>query len=316
MIHDNLVKIRSLIEKLVLGIQRCWIRVTKNIKYIFFKGASFSMTTLTVVGFYFTFFSPSEQDVSKEERLWITIATIFLSYFAAIMWVALFRRKRVVYVKKAPKIYVRYGSIIDTLKKYEKWKKQARFIIPVNRCFDTKVDDVLVEKTTIHGQFILSLEKLGMNVNALEKIIGEELEKKKDIIKFDVLDSLIKREGKMKRFPIGTVVEVITKNGNVIYLAAFAKFENENEKIIAKTDMYEYLSFLQMVIDYSCSDGRNLPIFMPPVGCGNSRLGIELEDAVQKIVTSWKINSDKLRSDVTIMIPVEASVFVQLDKFH
>lgn len=302
------------IEGVTDGYRSIIINLKENLKYIFIKGATFSMTALTVEGFYFTFFNPDEDEISKKSRLFVTFIVVLGAYLGAILWILFIRKKKIIYIRKMSKIVVEYASLLEMLKQYEREKRQGIFIIPVNRCFDTVVNDVLIEKTTIHGQIIEYLKET-YTEQKLEQVIQSALEAKK-INNLVQLEREEKKNGNLKRYPVGTIVEIITANENVLYLAAFTEFQNENEKIVARSNLYEYSEFLQSVIDYSFSDGRNLPIYMPAVGCGNSRLGIEVEDSIQKIVTMWKMNSGKLRNDVHIVIPKEKFAFVQLDKFH
>ena len=65
---------------------------------------------------------------------------------------------------------------------------------------------------------------------------------------------------------------------------------------------YDYLECLQKLVDYYNDDGRNLPIYIPTIGCGLARLGITIDDAIRQIMCIWKMNKKVIRNSVNIVV--------------
>ena len=103
-------------------------------------------------------------------------------------------------------------------------------VIPFNEYFDTQVDDRIISKRSLNGQYI---EKIFPNTIKLNQLIQEN----KDLnIDENVLKKGINREGNTVQYKLGSSLRI-----EDFVLTAFTKF---NDKNMAHLSMYEYLNFL------------------------------------------------------------------------
>lgn len=274
-------------------------KIIQNIKYILKEGFQLALTFLTIVGTYFTLFNPDKNEIGIKERGIILVLCIAVAY--AIYFVYIIRTRMVtVYEKDNKKITVQYGDLIGLMKEYEGRKKKAIFVIPVNRCFDMVTDNVLVEEGTVHGQFVKYYTETFRPLIELEEIIKTALSNRKG----ESVPSNEKDKGNTTRYPVGTIVKIETQTGNIFYLLALTKFKKHNEKIVVDDSItiHDYLECLQCMVDYYNIDGRNLPIYLPTIGCGLSRLALSIDESVRQLIDIWCLNKKVIRGNVNIVV--------------
>ena len=108
-----------------------------------------------------------------------------------------------------------------------------------------------------------------------------------------------KKLGKLKRYPLGTIAEIKGSNNTIFYLTALTWLD---ENLKAHCDRYEYFRCLQCLIDHYDTYGHIAPIYIPTMGCGLARVDLNLCEAVEAMLTIWKINSEKMQGDVNIIV--------------
>lgn len=64
-----------------------------------------------------------------------------------------------------------------TVKEGDVLKERGIIVIPVNNYFDTIVDDVIISKKSVHGQFVLQYLAENPDVKQLNKLISDDLKK-------------------------------------------------------------------------------------------------------------------------------------------
>lgn len=64
-----------------------------------------------------------------------------------------------------------------TVKEGDVLKERGIIVIPVNNYFDTIVDDVIISKKSVHGQFVLQYLAENPDVKLLNKLISDDLKK-------------------------------------------------------------------------------------------------------------------------------------------
>lgn len=274
-------------------------KTIKNLSYIFAGGFNLALILVSLVGTFFTLFNPSENVVNKSERAFILIMCVVVAVFGYFIRV-LICRKTTVFEEDEKRITVQYGDLLGSIRKCEAKAKNAIFVIPVNRCFDTIVDDVVVEKGSVHGQFVDYVTK---ELFPLE-VLDEKIETTLKPYRFEVLSDSIKDKGKVQRYPVGTVAKIESVKGNIFYLVGLTAFVKKEDKILVDNaiSFHDYLECLQKLVDYYNDDGRNLPIYIPTIGCGLARLGITIDDAIRQIVCIWKMNKKVIRNSVNIVV--------------
>lgn len=274
-------------------------KIVQNIGFVINGGFRLALTFLTIVGTYFTLINPDKTDIGMECRLTLLCMSVILAYVCYLIWVGICK-KVTVYEEDNKKLVVQYGDLIKIIDNYEKSSEKAIFVIPVNRCFDTIVDDIIVEKQTVHGQFIKYVTD---NLWTLEEVDKKNDSSLRDVIP-EVLDVAVKDKGKNKRYPVGALAKLESVKGNVFYLLALPKFKKVGEKVVVdeSINMHDYLECLQRLVDYYKVDGRNLPIYIPTIGCGLSRLYISVDNSIRQILSIWRLNHDVIRNSINIVV--------------
>lgn len=274
-------------------------KVVKNSWYVLKDGFQLALFFLSIVGTYFTLLNPEKSEIGTETRKLILVLSVLVAYVIYLVMILICRRVTV-YRNENKKIVVLYDDLIELIEKYENSENKAIFVIPVNRCFDTIVDDVIIETTSVHGQFIKYITKNIYKLDELDKYIDTSLK----TYKFENVDISEKDKGKTKRYQVGTIAKIESMKGNIFYLLALPKFKKKGDKITVdeSINMHEYLECLQAMVDYYKTDGRNLPIYMPTIGCGLSRLYISVDNAIKQLISIWNLNHDVIRDSVNIVV--------------
>ena len=142
-------------------------------------------------------------------------------------------------------------------------KDENYVVIPVNEYFDTIVDNKIINKSTIHGQFILKYykdnhAKLHEEIEAYFKannINGKPEERNES-------------KGHNIKYSLGTCA-IINKDNTNFVLLALTHFDNEDHA-------YVELSVFRLAISEICKTLADKvqykPVYMPLMGMGMSRL--------------------------------------------
>ena len=287
-------------------------KIIENIWFILKAGAKLALTFLTIVGTYFTLLNPDKEEIGTADRWLALVLCVVLAYICYFIWV-LISRKVTVYEEDNKKVIVQYGDFIKIIDKHEKSSEKAIFVIPVNRCFDTIVDDVIVENGSVHGQFINYVKDNLWTLGELDKKIESSLFNQH----FENLDFTEKDKGKRKRYAVGSVAKIESVKGNVFYLIALTKFKKIGEKIVVdeSINMHDYFECLQSLVDYYNLDGRNLPIYIPTIGCGLSRLHISVDNSIKQLLSVWCLNHKVIRDSINIVVYEKLFWNVHITKF-
>lgn len=267
-------------ERLVICLGSIWRKTYSTI-----------IVLLSISGTFFTIFPLGLNQIKLRDRILIVLGIVILSSLIGLVGTLI---KREVTIKNYDnrRLKLCYGDLLRIAFKSDDCKKIV--VIPVNRCFDTIVDDKVIAKGSIHGQWVDKSIIAGMSISELDDVIEKRL---KNIPHEKLLRSQ-KPKGKLKRYPLGTVVEI--KNGNTIFYLLALTWMDEN--LTVHCTKQEYLNCLQNLVDYYDNCGYIMPIYIPLMGCGISRINLKLKEAVEAMIFIWKINSDKIHADINIVI--------------
>ena len=124
-------------------------KIKINIKYINNLGKKYTATIFSSLGAIAIFFSINEYTNNILYKI-ATIVLIILAMYILAIVTSLFKNKREIFSKNGKKVIVKFGDIFS-----EEYKsKNVVIAIPVNRCFDTIVNDKLISSNTLHGKVI------------------------------------------------------------------------------------------------------------------------------------------------------------------
>jgi len=174
-------------------------------------------------------------------------------------------------------IYIEYGDILSYPKDIE---EKINIVIPVNRCFDTKIDDT--------GEY---------DENSLNQALQDNLSQQK--IKPDILKADDKKSGNLKRYPVGSISELSLLN-NCTYFFLGLSCINSNLK--AETSIHDYEIAIAKLIEYCTSRSQQYPVIIPLIGAGLSKTTLEERDILEYLVKSLKINKNFINYDVYIIV--------------
>ena len=211
------------------------------------------------------FFSTSLSVLVSKDPWWFLLA-LFIAAFGY----ALFsnRTKNRIHLKLSEKVKatVCFGDI---------FKEKEIIVIPVNDYFDTIVDDKIVSSKTIHGIFIH--DYFGGNEADLKKQIN------KGLSRYEPLEVNSERPaGNKKRYPLGTVCEVV-KDNKVFYLVALTRF-NENHR--AEVENSEYQRVLCDLFSFIEQNSQGRKINIPLIGAGHSGVNLSKQKLLEFLLFS------------------------------
>ena len=169
---------------------------------------------------------------------------------------------------------------------FPKKERKRNIVIPVNRCFDTLVDDDLISSRTLHGQAVQKL-----NSSHREGELNEKIQRKladRNFV-FEKLDEEQKRKGNLKRYNAGTIVEIPAENGVTFFLLALTKFDKD---LHAHVTDFEYVSVLMKLLIYNTKRSQGNPLLIPLIGAGAA--GIQKDE--RDIRVYYKINKIKQKN--------------------
>ena len=194
-------------------------------------------------------------------------------------------------------VYVNYGDIYSPDIVEKGYNGKRAIVVPVNRCFDTIVDDHLISHNTLHG---LMFQKLYDD----QKFTADSLNSKIcDILKRDTsyknLTIEEKPEGNMKRYDVGTTVNLQIDDNLSYYLLGFSYFD---EHLNAHTSKTDFVIAVQKLIEFCNQNAQGYPVILPLLGSGLSRTDIGLDDILHHIVYAFAINKDIINNDFYIVV--------------
>lgn len=279
-------------------------RIFANRKYIFKLSIQWICSLYTFLGFISMFISLSEIIPNK----WTLINKILVSFLVLLLvWLICFivnairvvtkKQVKVLEANNGKCVYVQYGDLFDK-EEISDNDKQRIIVIPVNRCFDTIVDNEVVSDRTLHGITFKKLyDEKKYNQNSLNKKLQEDLTKrqhKKPIF----LNYKEKPKGNVERFGVGDVAEL--DDGDIKYF--FLALSTFDKNLTAHTSKEDYVVAMQRLIEYCNARSQGLPILLPMIGAGLSRTKNSERDSLEYMLKLLKINKDFIIGDIHIVI--------------
>lgn len=203
-------------------------------------------------------------------------------------------KKKVVEGPNGKNVYVVYGDLFDP----ELVNNQKRYIcFAVNRCYDTEVNDRLISSSTIHGIAFNKLYEQNAYTSAtLNTAIQSCIHAANPPM---VVDRADKPEGNLNRYEVGSYANLsIDANLNYIMLG----FSWINSNLNAQTSKAEYVLAIQKMIESFDNESQGYPVLMPIIGTGRSRADLKERESLEYIIEAFRINQNKITSDIYIVI--------------
>lgn len=160
-------------------------------------------------------------------------------------------------------LYLQYGNIFDANEAIDS-SQRRNIVVPVNRCFDTCVDDHIVSSQTVHG---IAFSNLYASGKYTEESLSTLIEKLLKNTEYESLPEKEKPAENRKRYSVGTVVDLPGCKNEHYFLWALSTFDNN---LKAHTSMQEYALAVQKLIESCNTESEGFPVVIPLVGTGLS----------------------------------------------
>lgn len=176
--------------------------------------------------------------------------------------------------------------------------------IAFNEYFDTQVDDRVIMKTSLNGQY---LTNICSDISKLDN----EIESDERINKKGRVLSVERKVGKSKKYRLGTVF----KDGEYL-LIAFSHFDDDNR---AYLEMDDYLSCLmnfwnELDILYAGSD-----VTVPLLGAGITRFrgyeNITAQELIDMLITTFKMSRIRFQYPARLHIVLKNEMIKQINLY-
>ena len=277
-----------------------------NLKFIVKKSFEFTAAIFAILGFIGTL-APLDSIISEEIPMVIrvgisvgTIIAIWLFLFIAIsIYLVKKSRFKVLAIGNNYHVYVQYGDVFSSGIVINE-ERRRKIVIPVNRCFDTVVDDDLITSNTLHGTSMKKLYQDGRyNEQSLDHDIQKYLEKGQYAV--EIIGRAQKKKGNLKRYPIGTMAEIRVDDKLTYFFLGLSALRQD---LHAEMSNEEYALALIRMIEFCNARSQGFPVIIPLIGAGHMRR--PEKDVLQYLVMLLKMNRDLVNCDIHIVIPIDA----------
>lgn len=281
--------------------KKAWI----NKKYITGLACKWTVMLFSLLGFVGTFVSLNDIIPNNWKfRYKMLFSIIIIIIIFLIFWILCafwFERQKWIEVFEGNNgchIYVQYGDIFSP-NEVRSPNQRRNVIIPVNRCFDTIIDDDLVSSRTLHGIAFRKLYSSGKyNEDSLNTALYTDLNIRQRLVTEDISNNE-KRRGNLKRYSLGTVAEIVGESDCTYFFIALSTFDYN---LSAHATQEEYVLTMQRMIEYCYSRSQGFPVVMPLIGAGQSRIGNNEREILEYIIGLFKMNKDLIMSDIHIVV--------------
>ena len=278
-------------------------KILANMSYILVTSIKYTGAIFAIIGF-IGLFAPltdcsSMQEGMTKKIIWscmVLVGIWILVFLATTSFVLLKKKYKLFDVNDGHSVFVQYGDIFSP-NEISSTDKRRNIVIPVNRCFDTIVDDDLISSNTLHGKCMKQLYNKNLfTPESLNNEIQNWLANTES--SFEYIERRLKRSGNLKRYDVGSVAEIKNNDINFFFLA-LTTFDKE---LHAHTSDEEYVLALMKMIIYSNKRSQGFPLLVPLIGAGAADTKKQERDILEFLVKLIKMNRNLINCDVHIIV--------------
>ncbi len=246
---------------------------------------------------------PLDEILSDKMSMWIR--GIISAAILIGIWVCCFvvvsiymtrkNRFKVLSANNGHALYLQYGNIFDANEVIDS-SQRRNIVVPVNRCFDTHVDNHIVSAQTVHGATFSSLYASGKYT---EESLSMTISKLLKNTNYESLSEEEKPEGNRRRYPVGTVVDLPGYGNEHFFLWALSTFDCN---LKAHTSMQEYALAVQKLIESCNEESEGFPVVLLLVGTGLSRTKKDQQAVLKYLINAFRINKDEINCDIHVVV--------------
>lgn len=279
-------------------------RTLLNLNYIAKQATKWTGGVFALLGLASTFVSLSDildSNLSFWGRFLISVSILASVWIVAFICCAIYlrckRRIEVFEVNSGHHVYVQYGDIFSEDEVLEP-DKRRNIVIPVNRCFDTLIDDDLISSRSLHGIAMRKIYGYGVyDRKSLNDQIQVSLSQQKN--RTESLDSQEKRKGNLWRYPVGCVSEIQVTPQCTFFFLGLTTLDKDLKASVTDVD---YVISLIKLLEFCNTRSQGFPVVIPLIGGGLSRTAKSERDILEYIVKLIKLNKNLVNCDIHIVV--------------
>ena len=226
------------------------------------------------------------------------VYVVFLSVIYIFLWIRANRLRQ---------IDIRIGITTVVIKSGDIFKEDGLKAIAFNEYFDTRVDDKIIAKKSLNGQFILN------HIDDVDKL-NSDIESDDDL-KNSIIGKEVKRkQGKTTKYKLGSSILI----DDEYILTAFSRFNKNNQ---AELTIQEYVNFLLTFWNEINRLYAQRSVTVPVFGAGITRFkngfeDIDINELLRIMVWTFKISKIKFAYPAKLTIIVHDDLLSQVNLYE
>lgn len=226
------------------------------------------------------------------------VYVVFLSVIYIFLWIRANRLRQ---------IDIRIGITTVVIKSGDIFKEDGLKAIAFNEYFDTRVDDKIIAKKSLNGQFILN------HIDDVDKL-NSDIESDDDL-KNSIIGKEVKRkQGKTTKYKLGGSILI----DDEYILTAFSRFNKNNQ---AELTIQEYVNFLLTFWNEINRLYAQRSVTVPVFGAGITRFkngfeDIDINELLRIMIWTFKISKIKFAYPAKLTIIVHDDLLSQVNLYE
>lgn len=187
-----------------------------------------------------------------------------------------------------------------SIKRADIFQENAWRVIPVDTRFQTKVDDVIISKNSLHGQLVLQHG----NADDINQIVEQEAKRLG-----------IKKQNGCYSFELGTAIPYSAKDGDYI-MVALTELNSDNK---AQTNIGQFENTLIRIWEGVDRIYAKRPVSLPVLGSGITRFvddPLDTEETLMCMLRMLKRSKVHLKTNITILLHSEEDEKILLSLYE
>lgn len=205
---------------------------------------------------------------------------------------------------------VKIGETTIVIKKGDIFGEKELKVIPFNEYFDTIVDDKVINRKSLNGEYINNVFK---DVDELNRLIREDQDLNTKLNKLD--ENVIRRGGRgnTTKYKLGSMIVI-----DDYILTAFSRFDEENK---ANLSMVDYVNFLLTFWNEINRVYAQKSVSVPLFGGGITRFqgrfsDINENELLMTMLWTFKLSETRFRYPAKLTIVLYKDLFDKIDLFN
>ncbi|HGA1482705.1 TPA: macro domain-containing protein, partial [Streptococcus suis] len=234
-------------------------------------------------------------------KLRLTSGVVYVA-FLCVIYIFLWRR-----ANRLRQVNIKIGVTTLIVKSGDIFEEDGLKAIAFNEYFDTTVDDKIIAKKSLNGQFILN------HIDDVAKL-NSDIESDDDL-KNSIVEKEVKRkQGKMTQYKLGSSILI---NDEYI-LTAFSRFNKNNQ---AELTIQEYVNFLLTFWNEINRLYAQRSVTVPVFGSGITRFkngfeDIDINELLRIMIWTFKISKIKFAYPAKLTIIVHDDLLSQVNLYE